>query len=174
MTFWLIAIAVALLIWWLGKENSTKAAQVLAERERLQEERELLEEERERLEDDRLNAEEQRKYDSFFAANGYPHHNDKIRILAWAEQRDMSLEEARDFFWTANSTNRSAKCWTVQQKATSLYASFESILSPSESNSERRFTKSVPLERNEMPVTGRGGWLAVLGFANLKCHSEDQ
>jgi hypothetical protein len=105
MTFWLIAIAVGLLIWWVGKENSTKAAQALAERQslqeerkRLQEERELFEEERERLEDDLLNAEEQRKYDSFFAANDFPHHNDKIRILAWAEQRGMTLEEARDFF----------------------------------------------------------------------------
>lgn len=84
MTFWLVAIAIILVLILVALErgNSIKAAQVEAERER--------------HESERLDAEEQREYDTFFAANGYPHHNDAVRVAAWGATRGMSLQEAQD------------------------------------------------------------------------------
>jgi hypothetical protein len=49
----------------LEKGNSIKPAQVEAERERL-------EAKHERYEAERQDAEEQREYDTFYVANGYP------------------------------------------------------------------------------------------------------
>jgi len=84
MTFWLVAITIILVLILVALErgNSIKAAQVEAERER--------------HENQRLDAEEQREYDTFFAANGYPHHNDAVRVAAWGATRGMSLQEAQD------------------------------------------------------------------------------
>jgi hypothetical protein len=73
----------------LERGNSIKATQVEAEREGLGEERE-------RLEDERQDAEEQRKYETFFAANGYPHRNDSARVAAWGAERGMTLHEAQE------------------------------------------------------------------------------
>lgn len=91
MTFWLVAIAIILVLILVALErgNSIKAAQVEAERERL-------DAEKERHENERLDAEEQREDDTFFAANGYPHHNDAVRVAAWGATRGMSLREAQD------------------------------------------------------------------------------
>jgi hypothetical protein len=67
MTFWLVAIAIilVLILAALERGNSIKSAQVEVERDRL-------EVENERHETERLDAEEQREHDTFFAANGYP------------------------------------------------------------------------------------------------------
>jgi len=91
MTFWLVAIAIilVLILAALERGNSIKAAQVEVERDRL-------EVENERHENERLDAEQQQKFDTFFAANGYPHHNDSVRVTAWAAQRGMSLHEAQE------------------------------------------------------------------------------
>jgi len=91
MTFWLIGIAIilVLILAALERGNSIKAAQNEIERERL-------DAENERRETERLDAEEQREYDTFFAVNGYPHHNDAARVAAWGAKRGMSLQEAQD------------------------------------------------------------------------------
>jgi hypothetical protein len=84
MTFWLIAIVIILVLILVALErgNSIKAAQVEAENDR--------------HEIERMNAEEQRENDTFFAANGYPHHNDAIRVAAWGAKQGMSPREAHD------------------------------------------------------------------------------
>ena len=91
MTFWLVAIAIilVLILAALERGNSIKSAQVEAERERL-------EAEHERYEAERQDAEEQREHDAFYAANGYPHRNDVVRVTAWGAQRGMSLHEAQE------------------------------------------------------------------------------
>jgi uncharacterized protein (DUF3084 family) len=112
MTFWLVAIAIilVLILAALERGNSIKSAQVEAERERVKAERERVKAERERAEaerdraetenelyeEERLDLQEQQKYDTFFVANGYPHRNDDGRVAAWAAQRGMSLHEAQE------------------------------------------------------------------------------
>jgi len=99
MTFWLVVIAIILILilMALEKGNSIKAAQAKVERERLEAEKLEAEELREEVEELREEAEQQREYDSFFAINGYPHYNDHVRIAAWGAKRGMSLQEAQEF-----------------------------------------------------------------------------
>lgn len=82
MTFWLVVIAIMLILIFGAMErgNSIKAAQIEAENER----REIELDE----------AEDQREYDAFFAMNGYPHRNDVARVAAWGAKRGMSPQEA--------------------------------------------------------------------------------
>ena len=78
MTFWLVVIAIILVLILVALErgNSIKAAQVEAKNGR--------------YETERMDAEEQRENDTFFAANGYPHHNNAIRVAAWGAKQGMS------------------------------------------------------------------------------------
>jgi len=91
MTFCLITVAVilVLILAALERGNSIRSAQVEVERERL-------EAENERHEAERQDAEDQREYDAFYAANGYPHRGDVVRVAAWGAQRGMSLREAQE------------------------------------------------------------------------------
>jgi hypothetical protein len=84
MTFWLVTIAIilVLILAALERGNSIKSAQAEAENER--------------YEAKRQDEKEQREYDTFYAANGYPHRNDDVRVAAWAAQQGMSLHEAQE------------------------------------------------------------------------------
>jgi hypothetical protein len=84
MTFWLVIIAILLflILTTLQRGNSIKSAQIEAARERYKA--------------DKQDADEQREYDAYYAANGYPHRNDGVRVAAWGAQLGMSLHEARE------------------------------------------------------------------------------
>ena len=98
MTFWLVVIAIILLLILaaLEKGNSIKSAHTAAEHERCEAEKLEAEEQREEAEQQREEAERQREFEMFFAANGHPHPNDNSRIAAWGADRDMSPQEARE------------------------------------------------------------------------------
>src|ERR1017187_9594133 len=87
MTSLLIIIAGVLILILAALESgkSIKEPQAIAERKRRKQEFRC--------------AEVKRKYDLFFAANGYPHRDDDIRNAAWGAQCGKTVEQARNFLF---------------------------------------------------------------------------
>ena len=86
MTYLLVIIAIILVAIWrsIEKGNAIKTIHVELDRARHDAENEQRDLDR-----------QHREYETYYLANGFPHHNDNIRVTAWATQHRMNFQDAK-------------------------------------------------------------------------------